>query len=111
MMSRLFLPPIQRGMRVLDRSFFRKTIPTSGALVYIPSKMADIKKACGSHMIPFRGVIPVKVEHTPDGKVQYTHITKEMKAAMGPDAENTHGLKKLIPLHPTIKHDGMCLAI
>ena len=111
MMSRLFLPPIQRGMRVLDRSFFRKTIPSSGAIVHTPSKIADVKRACGNYIIPFRGVVPVKIEHSPDGKLQYQQITKEIKAGMGPKAENAHGWKKLIPLHPAVKHDGMRSAL
>ncbi|KAF8477282.1 Met-10+ like-protein-domain-containing protein [Kalaharituber pfeilii] len=108
-MSRLFLPPINRGMRVLDRSFFRKTIPTSGAVVNDPAKVSIIKKACEPDMLKLKGVIPVKTEISPvDGTEKIMSITKEEKALMGGRlGEVEQGIKKLIPLHPRVKHNDM----
>ena len=40
----MFLPPVNRAMRTLDRSFFRKTIPISAARVF---KTSDISKVRG----------------------------------------------------------------
>ena len=37
----IFLPPVQRGMRELDRSFFKKTIPLSAATIF---ERRDIEK-------------------------------------------------------------------
>ena len=40
----MFRPPINRAMRVLDRSFFQKTVPLSAATVF---RSTDISKARG----------------------------------------------------------------
>ncbi|KAI9927806.1 hypothetical protein ASPWEDRAFT_52354 [Aspergillus wentii DTO 134E9] len=40
----MFRPPVNRAMRVLDRSFFRKTVPLSAATVF---KNSDISKVRG----------------------------------------------------------------
>jgi tRNA (guanine37-N1)-methyltransferase len=37
----MFRPPVNRAMRVLDRSFFKKTVPLSAATVF---KNSDISK-------------------------------------------------------------------
>lgn len=96
---------------MLDRSLFRKTIPTSAAIVHTPSRMSAIKKACENNMIQFKGTIPVKVERSPEGALHYIQITKEMNREMkadmgGHDGEKLNDIKKLIVLHPRIKHDG-----
>lgn len=37
----MFRPPVNRAMRVLDRSFFRKTVPISAATIF---QNSDISK-------------------------------------------------------------------
>src|SRR5436305_13100433 len=39
----MFRPPINRTMRVLDRSFFKKTVPLSAATVFENKFIASIK--------------------------------------------------------------------
>ncbi|KAF8426316.1 Met-10+ like-protein-domain-containing protein [Tirmania nivea] len=117
MASRLFSPPVQRTMRILDRSFFRKTVPISGAIVHTPSKMEAIRKACEGNMldrVKFKGTILVKLEKSPGGRLEYVHVRKEMKAEMEQDPERMHEVRKLIPLHPRIRpndHSTVPLAL
>lgn len=40
----MFRPPVNRAMRTLDRSFFRKTIPLSAARVFKPSDISKVRK-------------------------------------------------------------------
>lgn len=40
----MFRPPINRAMRTLDRSFFRKTVPISAAKVYQNSEISRVRK-------------------------------------------------------------------
>jgi len=96
-------------MRILDRSFFRKTVPISGAIVHTPSKMEAIRKACEGNMltrVKFKGAILVKLDKSLGGKLEYVHVRKEMKAEMEQDPEKAHEVKKLIPLHPRIRPNG-----
>lgn len=39
----MFRPPVNRAMRVLDRSFFRKTIPLSAATVFKNSDISRVR--------------------------------------------------------------------
>ncbi|KAM5434807.1 tRNA(m(1)G37)methyltransferase [Microsporum canis] len=39
----MFRPPINRAMRILDRSFFKKTIPLTAATVFEPKNLGRIK--------------------------------------------------------------------
>jgi hypothetical protein len=41
----MFRPPVNRAMRVLDRSFFRKTIPLSAATVFDNANIARVRVA------------------------------------------------------------------
>jgi hypothetical protein len=43
----MFRPPVNRAMRVLDRSFFRKTIPLSAATVFENSNISRVRNALG----------------------------------------------------------------
>ena len=40
----MFAPPINRAMKVLDRSFFHKTIPTSAARIFHPQDISRCRK-------------------------------------------------------------------
>lgn len=41
----MFRPPVNRAMRTLDRSFFRKSTPIAAARVYQNSEIAKIRQA------------------------------------------------------------------
>lgn len=40
----MFRPPVNRAMRTLDRSFFRKTVPISAAKVFQNSEISRVRK-------------------------------------------------------------------
>lgn len=40
----MFRPPVNRAMRTLDRSFFRKTVPISAAKIYQNSEISRVRK-------------------------------------------------------------------
>lgn len=40
----MFRPPVNRAMRVLDRSFFRKTVPLSAATVFKNSEISKTRQ-------------------------------------------------------------------
>jgi len=80
-MSR-FLPPINRAMHVLDRSFFHRTIPTSAARVHNPRDISRVQKECASDLLRLKRVPPVQED--PEVKGQ-----------------------KLILLWPEVRCDGM----
>jgi tRNA (guanine37-N1)-methyltransferase len=40
----MFRPPVNRAMRSLDRSFFRKTVPISAARVFQNSDISSVRK-------------------------------------------------------------------
>ena len=40
----MFRPPVNRAMRVLDRSFFKKTVPISAAAIFKTSDIANVRK-------------------------------------------------------------------
>ncbi|KAL4974949.1 hypothetical protein BDW66DRAFT_160854 [Aspergillus desertorum] len=41
----MFLPPVNRAMRVLDRSFFKKTVPLSAATIFKNSDISRVRRA------------------------------------------------------------------
>jgi tRNA (guanine37-N1)-methyltransferase len=43
-LPQLFLPPVKRDMHVLDRSFFKKTIPLSAATVFENRDLQRVRK-------------------------------------------------------------------
>lgn len=40
----MFAPPVNRAMKVLDRSFFQKTVPISAARVFNPRDISRCRK-------------------------------------------------------------------
>ena len=40
----MFAPPVNRAMKVLDRSFFQKTVPASAARIFKPQDIARCRK-------------------------------------------------------------------
>lgn len=80
-MSRQFLPPINRAMKVLDRSFFRKSVPTSAARIFNPRDIARVRKECAPDLLQVKRV-----------------------ELMPPDPLNARS--KLLLLRPEVKFDG-----
>jgi tRNA (guanine37-N1)-methyltransferase len=80
-MSRLFLPPVNRAMKVLDRSFFQKKIPLSAARIFRPKDISRVRKECASDLLRVK-----RVELMPE------------------DPENK--ARKLLLLWPKVKADG-----
>ena len=81
----MFRPPVNRAMRVLDRSFFRKTIPLSAATVF---KNSDISKA-RNELAKSRDLLTVP----------RLNSIQEIK-------ENNDLVRKCLLLREDIKHDG-----
>lgn len=44
----MFRPPVNRAMRVLDRSFFKKTVPVSAATVLENKNISAVRKTLAS---------------------------------------------------------------
>ena len=47
----MFRPPINRAMRVLDRSFFQKKVPLSAARVFDKTKIAILRSELGRDVL------------------------------------------------------------
>lgn len=41
----MFAPPVNRAMKVLDRAFFQRTVPTSAARIFNPRDIARVRSA------------------------------------------------------------------
>ena len=41
--SDMFAPPVNRAMKVLDRSFFQRTIPASAARIFSPKDISRVR--------------------------------------------------------------------
>lgn len=106
MIGRMFLPPIKRGMRVLDRSFFQKNVQITAAIVNDPKMVAAVKKACEKDLVRDLRIIPVKTELSSEGQLQVMRLSKGDMAQSRKDEEPIEQFKKLIPLYPRVKPDG-----
>ncbi|CBX95506.1 similar to tRNA (guanine-N(1)-)-methyltransferase [Plenodomus lingam JN3] len=58
----MFAAPVNRAMKVLDRSFFRKTIPTSAARIFNPKDISRCRKelTAGHDTLPTNRVDPIR---------------------------------------------------
>lgn len=84
-LSEMFRPPVNRAMRVLDRSFFRKTVPISAATIF---KNPDISKA-RQELIKSKDILVIPRLNT----------VREIKEGDGL-------VRKCLLLREDIKHDG-----
>jgi tRNA (guanine37-N1)-methyltransferase len=84
-LAEMYRPPINRAMRVLDRSFFRRTIPLSAATVFKPSDISNARSKLMASKDTF--VLP------------RLHTVKEIK--------KDGVVRKGLLLREDIKHDGM----
>lgn len=85
MLPRQFLPPVNRSMKVLDKSVFQKTVPLSAARIFDVRRTGEIRKIC-----------------RPDA----LHLPKIDVLQWDPDQEKYKGRKVMI-LKPEVKHDGL----
>jgi hypothetical protein len=83
-MSRLFGPPINRAMRVLDREFFKKTVPLSAARIFDAKNTTIIRRECKEDMLRVPRVDPMRLD---------------------PDQERYPNCKVLF-MRPEVKHDS-----
>lgn len=83
----MFAPPVNRAMKVLDRSFFRKTIPTSAARIFSPKDISRCRKelSAGCDTLPTNRVDPIRAD---------------------PDAEHAQKGSKCLLLRPEVVHSG-----
>lgn len=84
-LSAMFRPPVNRAMRVLDRSFFRKTIPISSATVLKTSDISRVR----NELLRSRDLLAVP-------------RLNPIRVAQGDNADQ----KKCVLLREGVKHDG-----
>lgn len=85
--AEMFRPPINRAMRTLDRSFFRKTVPLSAARIH---KNQDISQ-CRQQLLKSKDMLELE---------RLTAIHPD------PDQELARQGRKCLLLKPEIRHDG-----
>ncbi|KAJ9263119.1 hypothetical protein DTO195F2_3097 [Paecilomyces variotii] len=83
-LSAMFRPPVNRAMRVLDRSFFRKTIPISAATVLKTSDISRVR----NELLRSRDLLAVP-------------RLNPIRVAQGDNADQ----KKCVLLREGVKHD------
>ena len=85
--SDMFAPPVNRAMKVLDKSFFQKTIPTSAARIFNTKDISRCRKELtASHdTLPNNRVDPIR----PD-----------------PEGERAQKGGKCMVLRPEVLHNG-----
>ena len=83
----MFAPPVNRAMKVLDRSFFQKTIPTSAARIFNPKDISRCRKelTAANDTLPNNRVDPVRAD---------------------PDADRAQKGGKCLLLRPEVVHTG-----
>lgn len=95
----MFRPPVNRAMRVLDRSFFRKTVPLSAATVFENTNISRIR----TELMKSRDLLAVP-RQTPVRDVQEKTVQAFKKP--GEAIEKSDLLKKCLLLREEIKYDG-----
>lgn len=83
----MFAPPVNRAMKVLDRSFFQKTVPASAARIFKPQDIARCRKE-----------LQLSKDTLPNNRIQPVRID--------PDAERAQKGGKCLVLKPEVVHNG-----
>lgn len=92
----MFRPPVNRAMRTLDRSFFRKTIPLSAARVFKASDISNVRKALAkSDLLVLPRVNSVREVKEQDGSVLKALL---LKGEINVDGKS-FGLRRAYYLH------------
>ena len=81
----MFRPPVDRGMQVLNRMFFRKTVPLAAVKVFENSQIASCRKFLGRDILNQDRIPAVQVN---------------------PAAENDSTAQRSILLRPDIRPKG-----
>lgn len=63
----MFRPPVNRAMRVLDRSYFRKIIPTSVARVINRKEIAKCRSVLSHDILKLDRMQAIKTVQDPQG--------------------------------------------
>ncbi|RPA89251.1 guanine(37)-N1-methyltransferase [Choiromyces venosus 120613-1] len=83
-MSRLFLPPINRAMRILDPSFFQKTIPLTAAHILDGRNIPRVTRECAKDLLRIPRLRSIITQKDEAGKE-----------------------RKLLLMKPEVKHDDL----
>lgn len=104
----MFRPPVNRAMRVLDRSFFRRTVPLSAATVFENNQIAKTRKRLdqSGELLNVPRIMPVRIAPdiaTAAGK-DAVHQRKEEKPfrAVGTGDQK----RKCLLLDEKVRYDG-----
>lgn len=64
----MFAPPVNRAMKVLDRSFFQRTVPTSAARIFNPKDISRCRKelTAGRDTLPTNRIDPIRADPDPE---------------------------------------------
>jgi hypothetical protein len=82
----MFRPPVNRAMRTLDRSFFRKTVPLTSARIFQNSEISRVRK---------------ELSNTKD------LLALPRLSSVQEITEQDGSVRKALLLRETVKHDGM----
>lgn len=82
--SEMFRPPVNRAMRTLDRSFFRKTIPISAAKIFKNSEISKLRQ----ELTKSKDLLTVP------------------RVSTVRDIQDEDGVKKALLLREDLRHDG-----
>ena len=58
----MFSPPINRAMRVLNRSFFKRTVPLAAALIFEKAQIAPCRRLLGKDVLDLDRISSVREE-------------------------------------------------
>ncbi|CAG7961672.1 unnamed protein product [Penicillium salamii] len=105
----MFRPPVNRAMRTLDRSFFRKTIPLSAARVFKASDISNVRKALAkSDLLVLPRVNSVREVKEQDGSVLKALLLKgEINTTWSPTMQGLveKGTVAVAPYDLTLEYD------
>ena len=74
----MFRPPVNRAMRVLDRSFFRKTVPLAAAKVFENNQIPRCRSCLGNDVLQAERIPAVRVDpNEPNKKIACRAILLE----------------------------------
>lgn len=86
--SDMFRPPVNRAMRTLDRSFFRKTVPLAAARVFKTSDISNVRKELSKgDLLVVPRVNCIREVKEQDGRVLKALLLKEN---VKPDSKSSH---------------------
>ena len=66
----MFLPPVNRSMRILDRTFFKKVVPLSAATIFEQQNIASARNKLKSSgdLLDIHPITPIREDEGHPGK-------------------------------------------